>query len=85
MDADKLERVQRRFRRMLPRLEGLTYRERSDRLGISLQWRRTMGDLRKVSKITGGIDRADSDNLLVGESSRVGESRTKGHWYIGLR
>lgn len=40
-----LERVQRRFTRMLPRLEGFSYRERLDRLGLFiLEHQKLMGD-----------------------------------------
>jgi len=57
-DIIKLERVQKRFTRMLPGLVGLSYKERLDRLGLfSLERRRFWGDLIEVYKITRGIDK----------------------------
>ena len=54
-DIIKLERVQKRFTRMLPGLDGLTYKERLDRLGLFSQERRRLrGDLVEVYKIMGG-------------------------------
>ena len=45
-DIIKLERVQKIFIRMLPGLDGLSYKERLDRLGFfSLERRRLRGDL----------------------------------------
>ena len=41
-DSIKLERVQKRFTRMLPGLDGLSYKERLDRLGL-FSW--SVGDL----------------------------------------
>ena len=44
-DIMKLERVQKRFTRMLLGLDGLSYKERLDRLGLfSLECGRLMGD-----------------------------------------
>ena len=54
-DIIKLQRVQKRFTRMLPGLDGL--KERLDRLGLfSLERRRLRGDLIEVFKIMRGID-----------------------------
>ena len=56
-DIIKLERVQKRFTRMLPGLDGLSYKERLDRLGLfSLQRRRLRGDLIEVYKTKRGTD-----------------------------
>ena len=45
-DIIKLERVQKRFTRMLPGLDGLSYKETLDRLGLfSLESRRLRDDL----------------------------------------
>eukprot|EP00061_Rhincodon_typus_P016396 g44591.t1 len=56
-DIVKLERVQKRFRRMVPGLECLCYRERLNRLGLfSLECRRLRGGLIDVYKIMRGMD-----------------------------
>eukprot|EP00061_Rhincodon_typus_P004210 g22010.t1 len=57
-DVVKLEKVQKRFTRMLPELEGLSYRERLNRLGLfSLECRRLRDNLKEVYKIMRGMDR----------------------------
>ena len=49
--------MQKRFTRMLPGFDGLSYKERLDRLGLfSLECRRLRGDLIEVYKIMRGID-----------------------------
>ena len=64
-DIIQLERVQKRFTRMLPGLDGLSYKERLDRLGLfSLGRRRLRGDLIEVYKIMRGIDQLDSQHLF---------------------
>ena len=56
-DIIKLERVQKRFTRMLPGLDGLSYKKRLDRMGLfSLEHRGLRGDLIAVYKIMRGID-----------------------------
>eukprot|EP00061_Rhincodon_typus_P017155 g45723.t1 len=51
-DIIKLERVQKRFARILPGKEGLSYKERLDRLGpFSLEYGKLRGDLIEVYKI----------------------------------
>eukprot|EP00061_Rhincodon_typus_P018792 g48117.t1 len=69
-DIVELERVQKRFTRMLPRLEGLSYRERLIRLGLfsSERWRLRVIEVYKtlieVYKIMRGMDRMDSQGLF---------------------
>ena len=78
-DIIKLERVQERFTRILLGFDGLSYRERLDRLGLfSLERRRLRGDLIEVYKIMRGTDQLDSQYRFP----KVGESKTRG---IGLR
>eukprot|EP00061_Rhincodon_typus_P005166 g24374.t1 len=61
----KLERVQKRFTRMLLGMEGLSYKERLDRLGFfSLEHGRLRGDLIEVYKIVRGIDRINGSFLF---------------------
>jgi len=75
-DIIKLERLQKRFTRMLPGLDGLSYKERLVRLGLfSLESRRFRGELIEVYKIMRGIDKVDSQHLFP----KVGESETRGH------
>ena len=75
-DIIKLERVQKRFTRMLPGLDGLSYKERLDKLGLfALEHRRLRGDLIGIYKIMRGIDQLDSQYLFP----KVGESKTRGH------
>eukprot|EP00061_Rhincodon_typus_P007330 g28923.t1 len=70
----KLERVQETFSRMLPGLEGLSYKERLDRLGLSsLEHKRFRGDLIEVYKIMRDIDKANSKGLFPRwRSSKLG-------------
>ena len=61
---------------MLPGLDGSSYKERLDRLGLfSLKRRRLRGDLIEVYKIISGIDKVDSQYLFP----NAGESKTRGH------
>ena len=47
-----MERVRKRFSRMLPGLEGMSYKESLDKLGLfSLERQRLRGDLIEVYKI----------------------------------
>eukprot|EP00061_Rhincodon_typus_P005605 g25314.t1 len=72
----KLERVQKRFTRMLPGLEGLSYKEKLDRLGLfSREHRRLRSDLIEVYKIMRGIDRVDGRCLFP----KMGNFKTRGH------
>ena len=44
-DVEALERVQKRFTRMLPGVEGISYEERLEKLGLfSLERQRLRGD-----------------------------------------
>ena len=72
-DVEALERVQRRFTRMLPGLEGVGYEERLNKLGLfSLERRRLRGDLIEVYKIMRGTDRVDDQRAqLQGEGEEV--------------
>ena len=75
-DVEALGRVQKRFTRMLPGMEGISYDERLEKLGLfSPERRRLKGDLIEVYKIMRGMDRVDSQKLF----SRVEDSITRGH------
>eukprot|EP00061_Rhincodon_typus_P004833 g23525.t1 len=57
-------------------LEGLTYKETFDRLGLfSLEHRTPSGDVIEVYKIMGAINKVNNKGLFP----RVGESKTRGH------
>ena len=61
---------------MLPGLDGLSCKERLDRLGLfSLERRRFRDDLIEVYKIMRGTDKVGSQHLFP----KVGESKTRGH------
>ena len=67
--------MQKRFTRMLLGLDGLSYKERLDRLGLfPLECRRLRVDLIEVYKIMRGIDQLDNQYLFP----EVGESKTRG-------
>ena len=56
-DVEALERVRRRFTRMLPGLEDRSYEERLRELGLFyLERRRLRGDLIEVYKMMRGIE-----------------------------
>ena len=58
---EALERVQKRLTRMLPGVEGMSYKERLDKPGLfSLERWGLRGALIEVYKIMRGIDRVDS-------------------------
>eukprot|EP00061_Rhincodon_typus_P016532 g44798.t1 len=64
-DISKLEIVQKRFARVLPGMEDLSYKERTDRLGLLLlERRRLRGDLIEVYKIMRGIEKVNSRCLF---------------------
>eukprot|EP00061_Rhincodon_typus_P005352 g24747.t1 len=59
-DIIKLDRVRKRFTGMLPAMEGSSYKERLDRLGLfPLEHRRLRDDVMEAYKIMRGIDRVN--------------------------
>eukprot|EP00061_Rhincodon_typus_P004415 g22512.t1 len=65
-DIVKLKRVLKRFTRMLLGVEGLSYKERLDSLGLLLlEHRRLRGDLIEVYKIMRAINRGDGICLFI--------------------
>eukprot|EP00061_Rhincodon_typus_P012956 g39028.t1 len=67
-DVVKFGRVQKRFTRMLPGLEGLSCGERLNRLGLfSLECQRLRGDYIEVYKIMRGMDKPEDDHDVQGE------------------
>ena len=79
-DVMALEGVQKRFTRMLPGMEDISYEERLNKLGLfSLERRRLRGDLIEVYKIMRGIDRVNSWKLFP----RAEMTITWGHKFMG--
>ncbi|XP_072107366.1 uncharacterized protein [Mobula birostris] len=75
-DVLTLERVQRRFTRMIPGMRGLRYEEHLSALGLySLEFRRMRGDLIETFRMLKGMDRVDVAKLFP----MMGESSTRGH------
>ena len=65
-DIDKLERVQRRLTKMIPRLRNMPYEERLKSLNLfSLSKRRMRGDLIEVFKIFKGFDNISAENYFT--------------------
>lgn len=77
-DIDSLERVQRRATKMITECKGQSYESRLKTLGlISLEDRRTRGDLIQVFKLIKGIDNVEYSTLF----QLADDSRTRGHKY----
>ena len=75
-DIDNLERVQRRATKMITECRNLNYESRLNVLNlISLEDRRTRGDLIQVFKLVKGIDKVDCGTFFKLANS----SRTRGH------
>ena len=75
-DFIKLERVPKIFTKTLHGHDGLSYKERLDRLGpFSLERRRLRSDLIEVYKIMRGTDQLDNQYLFP----KIGESETRGY------
>ena len=73
---DKVERVQRRATRIIPKLRDLPYEERLKKLNLySLAYRRRRGDMIQVYKIYEGIDRIDKDKFFTSPTL----ASTRGH------
>eukprot|EP00061_Rhincodon_typus_P008272 g30739.t1 len=76
-DVIVLDEVQRRFIRILPGMEKLSYKEKLDRVGwFSLEQRRLKGDMFEVYKFKRGMDSVNREQLfpLVEASSMRGQS-----------
>ena len=77
MDADLIEKVQRRYTKYIPALIGLTYPERLKRLQLqTLEERRLIADLCQVYKIYNGLD-----TLIFEEFFTKNDQNTRGHTF----
>jgi len=75
-DKELLERVQRRFTRMIPELKQLAYADRLDSLKLwTLEERRVCADLIEVYKIVHGLSAIPFSSFFEFENS----GRTRGH------
>ena len=83
-DIDKLERVQRKVTKMIPRVRNKPYEERLKELNLfSLSKRRIRGDLIEVFKIFKGFDNINVNDYLTVDRSNL--TRNNGYKIIGKR
>ena len=83
-DIDKLERVQRRITKIIPRLRNKSYDERLEELNLfSLSKRRLRGDLIEVFKIFKGFDNINVNDYFTLDRSNV--TRNNGCKIVGKR
>ena len=75
-DIDNLEKVQHRASKMINECRNLNYNDRLVRTGlVTLEDRRTRGDMIEVFKIINGIDKLDCHKFFTFGNT----SRTRGH------
>ena len=83
-DIDKLERVQRRVTKMIPRLRNKSYEERLKELNLfSLSKRRLRGDLIEVYKIFKGFDNLNVNDYFTVDRTQT--TRSNGYKIVGKR
>lgn len=83
-DIEKLERIQRRLTKMIPRLRNKPYEERLKELNLfSLTKRRLRGDLITLFKIFKGFTNMHPDNFLTLDRSNF--TRNNGFKIVGKR
>ena len=83
-DIDKLERVQRKITKMIPRLRNKSYEERLKELNLfSLSKRRLRGDLIEVYKIFRGFDNINVNDYFT--IDRSNSTRNNGFKIVGKR
>ena len=83
-DIDKLEGVQRRMTKLIPRLRNKPYKERLSELNLfSLTKRRLRGDLIEVFKIIKGIENMDMKKYFTIGTSNI--TRNNGYKIVGKR
>ena len=81
-DIDKLERVQRRATKLIPRLRNMPYEERLKELNLfSLEKRRMRGDLIEVFKMFRGFDNINISDYF--DIDRERNTRNNGFKIIG--
>ena len=81
-DIDKLERVQRKVTKMIPRLRNKPYEERLKELGLfSLSKRRLRGDLIEIFKMFRGLDNVNIHDYVTVDERNV--TRSNGYKITG--
>ena len=71
-DVNTLERVQRKFTRMVPMMRNFSYEDRLEKLELFSLQRRWRGDLIEMFKIIRRLDRVDREKLFpLGKGSRM--------------
>ncbi len=74
-DVDKLERVQRRFTKIIPELRNMPYEQRLNKLKLTtLETRRIRGDMLEVFKIVKGLEGLNASDFF-----EFSTSTTRGH------
>ena len=82
--TEKLEGVQRRITKLIPRLWNKPYEERLNELNLfSLTKRRLRGDLIQVFKIIKGIENMDMEKYFTIDTSNI--TRNNGYKIVGKR
>ena len=77
-DKELLERIQRRFTRLIPELKGLSYSDRLNALKLwTLEERRIRADLIEVYKMLNGLSDVSFCSMFTLDLSK----RTRGHSY----
>ena len=83
-DIEKLEGVQRRMTKLIPRLRNKPYEERLSELNLfSLTKRSLRGDLIEVFKIIKGIENMDMEKYFTIDTSNI--TRNSGYKIVGKR
>ena len=83
-DIEKLEGVQRRMTKLIPRLRNKPYEERLNELNLfSLTKRSLRGDLIEVFKIIKGIENMDMEKYFTIDTSNI--TRNNGYKIVGKR
>ena len=83
-DIDKLEGVQQRVTKLIPRLRNKPYEERLSELNLfSLTKRRLRGNLIEVFKIIKGIENMDMEKYFTIDTSNI--TRNNGYKIVGKR
>ena len=75
-DRTVIERIQRRFTKMIPAMKNMNYEERLRRLGLwSLEERRNRADLIQVYRMVNGLSAPRFEEFFC----LAGDGRTRGH------